>query len=156
MPTVTGRVTELKVQLGGRVLQGQELAVIDSGDLVQAYADIEKARSTLTSSKEARDRQMGLERAQSDYDRAVAEVERSESRLRAMGIPTDQKERSRLFSVNAPVSGSVIDLQVAPGTFLNDATAAIMTIASLEHHLGYGKRAGDSLRWQGRVRQRRG
>ena len=49
-----------------------------------------------------------------------------------MGIPTDQKQQSRLLSVKAPLSGSVIDLQVAPGTFLNDATAAIMTIANLD------------------------
>src|SRR5262249_10869529 len=35
MPPVTGHVTELKVQLGGRVVAGQELAVIDSGDLAQ-------------------------------------------------------------------------------------------------------------------------
>ncbi len=143
MPPVTGRVMELKVQLGGRVVQGQELAVIDSGDLAQAYADIEKARSTLTLTKKGLDRQLGLEKAggaairdreqaQSDYDQAVAELERSESRLRAMGIPTDQKQQSRLLSVKAPVSGSVIDLQVAPGTFLNDATAAIMTIANLD------------------------
>ncbi|HZF39717.1 MAG TPA: efflux RND transporter periplasmic adaptor subunit [Blastocatellia bacterium] len=143
MPPVTGRVTELKVQLGGRVVQGQELAVIDSGDLAQAYADIEKARSTLTLTKKALDRQLGLEKAggaairdreqaQSDYDQAVAELERSESRLRAMGIPTDQKQQSRLLSVKAPVSGSVIDLQVAPGAFLNDATASIMTIANLD------------------------
>jgi cobalt-zinc-cadmium efflux system membrane fusion protein len=34
--------------------------------------------------------------------------------------------------VKAPVSGSIIDLQVAPGAFLNDATAAIMTIANLD------------------------
>src|SRR5258705_1340179 len=143
LPPVTGRVTDLMVQLGERVVQGQDLAVIDSGDLAQAYSDIEKARSVLTLTKKGLDRQLGLEKAggaaikdreqaQSDYDQAVAELERSESRLRAMGIPTDQKQQSRLLSVKAPVSGSVIDLQVAPGAFLNDATAAIMTIANLD------------------------
>ena len=143
MPPVTGRVTELKVQLGGRVVQGQELAVIDSGDLAQAYSDIEKARSTLTLTKKALDRQLNLEKAggaaikdreqaQSDYDQAVAELQRSESRLRAMGIPADQKQPSRLLFIKAPVSGSVIDLQVAPGAFVNDPTAAMMTIANLD------------------------
>ena len=143
MPPVTGRIVELKVQLGGRVVQGQELAVIDSGDLALAYSDIEKARSAVTLTKKALDRQMSLEKAggaaikdreqaQSDYAQAVAEFERSESRLRAMGIPSDQKEQSRLLSVKAPVSGSVIDLQVAPGAFVNDPTAATMTIANLD------------------------
>ena len=33
--------------------------------------------------------------------------------------------------MKAPVAGSVIDLQMAPGAFLNDATAAVMTIADL-------------------------
>jgi cobalt-zinc-cadmium efflux system membrane fusion protein len=143
MPPVTGRVTELKVQLGGRVVAGQELAVIDSGDLAQAYADIDKARSTVTLTKKALDRQLGLEKAggsaikdreqaQSDYAQAVAELDRSEARLRAIGIPPDQKEPSRLLSIKAPVSGSIIDLQAAPGAFLNDATAAMMTIANLD------------------------
>lgn len=143
MPPVTGRVTELKVQLGGRVFAGQELAVIDSGDLAQAYADIDKARSAVTLTKKALDRQLGLEKAggsaikdreqaQSDYAQAVAELDRSEARLRAIGIPPDQKEPSRLLSIKAPVSGSIIDLQVAPGAFLNDATAAMMTIANLD------------------------
>jgi len=143
MPPVTGRIIELKVQLGGRVVQGQELAVIDSGDLAQAYSDIEKARSTLTLTKKALDRQLNLEKAggaairdreqaQSDYAQAVAELERSEARLRAIGIPADQKEQSRLLSIKAPVSGSVIDLQVAPGAFVNDPTAAMMTIANLD------------------------
>ena len=143
LPPVTGRITELKVQLGGRVVQGQELAVIDSGDLAQAYSDIEKARSTVTLTKKALDRQLNLEKAggaaikdreqaQSDYAQAISELERSESRLRAMGIPADQKEQSRLLSVKAPVSGSVIDLQAAPGAFVNDPTAAMMTIANLD------------------------
>src|SRR5215471_2540803 len=131
LPPVTGRVTDLKVQLGERVVQGQELAVIDSGDLAQAYSDIEKARSAVTLTKKALDRQMGLEKAggaaikdreqaQNDYAQAVSELERSQSRLRAIGIPADQKEQSRLLSIKAPVSGSVIDLQVAPGAYLND------------------------------------
>jgi cobalt-zinc-cadmium efflux system membrane fusion protein len=142
LPPVTGRVTDLKVQLGERVVQGQELAVIDSGDLAQAYSDIEKARSVLTLTKKALDRQLGLEKAggaaikdreqsQSDYDQAVAELERAQSRLRAMGVPADQKEQSRLLTLKAPAAGSVIDLQVARGAFLNDPTTAIMTIADL-------------------------
>jgi membrane fusion protein, heavy metal efflux system len=48
-----------------------------------------------------------------------------------MGVQADQKEQSRLLTLKAPVAGSVIDLQVARGAFLNDPTAAIMTIANL-------------------------
>jgi cobalt-zinc-cadmium efflux system membrane fusion protein len=153
LPPVTGRVTDLMVQLGERVVQGQELAVIDSGDLAQAYADIEKARSVVTLTKKGLDRQLGLEKAggaaikdreqaQSDYDQAVAELERAESRLRAMGVLANPppygpqragegREGARLLTLKAPAAGSVIDLQVARGAFLNDPTAAIMTIADL-------------------------
>jgi membrane fusion protein, heavy metal efflux system len=142
LPPVTGRVTDLMVQLGERVVQGQELAVIDSGDLAQAYADIEKAKSVVTLTRKALDRQLGLEKAsaaavkdreqaQSDHGQAVAELERAESRLRAIGVPADQKPESRLLTLKAPAAGSVIDLQVARGAFLNDPTAAIMTIANL-------------------------
>jgi cobalt-zinc-cadmium efflux system membrane fusion protein len=142
LPPVTGRVTDLMVQLGERVTQGQELAVIDSGDLAQAYADIEKAKSVVTLTRRALDRQLGLEKAggaavkdreqaQSDYAQATAELERAETRLRAIGVPADQKEGSRLLTLKAPVSGSLIDLQVGRGAYVNDPTAAIMTIANL-------------------------
>jgi cobalt-zinc-cadmium efflux system membrane fusion protein len=40
--------------------------------------------------------------------------------------------KSRLLTIKAPVAGSLIDLQIAPGAFLNDMTAAAMTIANLE------------------------
>jgi cobalt-zinc-cadmium efflux system membrane fusion protein len=143
LPPVAGRVIDLKVQLGARVAHGQELAVIDSSDLAQAFADEEKARSALKLTKQTLDRLMILERnsaisvkereqAQSDYAQALAELDRAESRLRAIGVPADQKERSRLLSLKAPITGSVIDLQVAPGAFLNDPTAAIMTLANLD------------------------
>jgi cobalt-zinc-cadmium efflux system membrane fusion protein len=143
MPPVTGRVIDLMAQLGGRVVMGEELAVIDSSDLAQAFSDLEKARSTLKLTKQTLDRLVNLEKmsavavkdreqAQSDFTQAQSELERAESRLRAIGVPADQKASSRLLSVKAPVSGSVIDLQVAPGAFLNDPTAVMMTIANLD------------------------
>ena len=143
LPPVAGRVVELKVQLGERVKQGQELAVIDSGDLAQAYSDHEKARSMVTLTKQVLDRQFGLERmggaaikdreqAQSDYAQARSEFDRAETRLRSIGVSVDQMAKTRLLSLNAPVTGSIIDLQMAPGAFLNDSTATVMTIANLD------------------------
>jgi membrane fusion protein, heavy metal efflux system len=143
LPPVAGRVIELKVQLGGRVVKGQELAVIDSSDLAQAYADDEKARSALKLTKQTLDRALMLEKtaasstkdreqAQNDYAQAQSELARAESRLRAIGVSYEQKDEMRLLSLKAPGSGSVIDLQIAPGAFLNDANAAIMTIANLD------------------------
>jgi membrane fusion protein, heavy metal efflux system len=143
LPPVAGRLTDLKVQLGERVVQGQELAVIDSSDLAQAYADMEKARSAVKLTKQSLDRMVALEKysgaavkdrqqAENDHAQAKAELERAQSRLRAIGVSADTKEDVRVLSLKAPVSGSVVDLQVAKGAFVNDPTAAIMTIANLE------------------------
>jgi cobalt-zinc-cadmium efflux system membrane fusion protein len=143
MPPVTGRIIDLMAQLGGRVVMGENLALIDSSDLAQAISDQEKARSALKLARQTLDRLMVLERtsaiavkdreqAQSDFAQAQSELERADARLRAIGAPLDQKSNTRLLQVKVPVSGSVIDLQVAPGTFVNDATAAMMTIADLE------------------------
>jgi cobalt-zinc-cadmium efflux system membrane fusion protein len=130
-------------QLGGRVTKGQELAIIDSGDLAQAISDEEKARSALKLAKQTLDRLMVLEKtsaiairdreqAQSDFAQAQSELERSDARLRAIGAPMNQPGNTRLLKVNAPVSGSVISLSVAPGAYVNDPTSAMMTIANLD------------------------
>jgi cobalt-zinc-cadmium efflux system membrane fusion protein len=142
LPSVAGRVVDLKVQLGARVAAGDLLAVIESGDLAQAFSDLEKARSALTLTKQTLDRLLVLEKtraisvkdreqAQSDYAQAQSEFERAQNRLQAIGAPSDQKGDDRHLSMKAPVAGSVIDLQMAPGAFLNDPTAAVMTIADL-------------------------
>src|SRR5580693_1877433 len=141
LPPVAGRVVSLKVQLGERVTQGQELAVIDSGDLAQAFSDDEKAKTLLGLTKQALDRQMGLEKsggaaikdreqAQSDYAQAVSELERAETRLRSLGAPVDQP--TRLLMLKAPASGSVTDLEVAQGDYINDPTATALTISNLD------------------------
>jgi membrane fusion protein, heavy metal efflux system len=143
MPPVTGRIIDLMTQLGARVTKGEQLAIIDSGDLAQALSDEEKAKSALKLTKQTLDRLIVLERtsaiavkdreqAQSDYAQAVSELDRADARLRAIGAPLDAKVNSRLLSVKSPIAGSVISLQVAPGAYVNDATAAMMTIANLD------------------------
>jgi cobalt-zinc-cadmium efflux system membrane fusion protein len=138
---LAGRVVDVRVRLGQHVAQGQELAVIDSSDLAQAYSDDEKAHAALKLANQTLDRLLALEKtsaiavkereqSQNDYAQAQSELARAETRLRAIGVAVH--EVSRLLSLKAPVTGNVIDLQIAPGAFLNDATAAIMTIANLD------------------------
>jgi membrane fusion protein, heavy metal efflux system len=143
LPPVAGRVVELKIELGSRVTKDEELAVIDSADLAQAYSDDQKARATLTLTKQALDRLIELEKtravavkdreeAQNDYAQALSEVDRADTRLRAIGVSAEPQGETRLLSLKAPVTGSVTDMQIAPGAFLNDPTAEIMTIANLD------------------------
>src|SRR5215468_6247527 len=42
---VAGQVVDVAIQVGARVAQGDVLAVIESGDLAQAFADQDKARA---------------------------------------------------------------------------------------------------------------
>jgi membrane fusion protein, heavy metal efflux system len=142
LPPVTGRVIELKVQLGSRVAQGDVLAIIDSSDLGQALSDDEKARAALKLTKQALDRLLILEKtsaiavkdreqAQSDYAQAQSEYVRTQARLHTIGVSADQKSDTRLLPLKAPVAGSIIDLEIGQGSFLNDVTAPVMTIADL-------------------------
>jgi cobalt-zinc-cadmium efflux system membrane fusion protein len=142
LPPLAGRITQLKVQLGEQVERGQALVVLDSPDLATAYADYERAKAVLALARENRDRQRGLVRgggvsvkdlqqAETDYITADVEHQRAEARLRQIGVDPETPSRSRTVAISAPVSGSVIDLAVAPGAFWNDSTAALMTVADL-------------------------
>ena len=141
-PPLAGRVMQLNVQLGERVTAGQPLVVIDSPDLAQAYADYDRAKVQLTLTLQARDRQRGLakiggaaekdlQQAETDYASAVAEFRRTEARLKQIGVDADTKSEARDVTVSAPMAGSIIDLEVAPGEYWNDATQPLMTIADL-------------------------
>jgi cobalt-zinc-cadmium efflux system membrane fusion protein len=142
LPPLAGRITSLKVQLGGRVEAGQELAILDSPDLAAAYADYDRAKSLLALALKSRDRQRELTRiggaalkdmqqAETDYVTAEVERKRAEERLRQIGVEPDTASKSRTVTITSPISGSVIDLAVAPGAYWNDANAALMTVADL-------------------------
>lgn len=139
---LSGRVVELKVDLGSRVIPGQVLAVIDSSDLAQAFDDDDKAADSfrLTEKNLARQEEQfkvggasarDLDQARSDHAQAVSEYTRTQARLKLLGVAADAKGRSRLLTISAPAGGSVTSLNVARGTMINDPTQPMLTIADL-------------------------
>jgi len=142
LPPLAGRVIELKVRLGERVEQGQPLMVLDSPDLRTAYAEYDRAKVLLDLAEKNRDRLRALgvgggvalkdiQQADADYITAKAEYERAEARLQQVGVDRNTDNKSRIVTISAPISGSVLDLSVAPGAYWNDTTASLLTIADL-------------------------
>src|SRR5215467_8499531 len=142
LPPLAGRITQLKVQLGERVKEGQPLVVLDSPDLGTAYADHERSTVILDLARKNRDRARDLakiggaavrelQQAETDYVTADAEHTRADARLRQIGVNPESKDQSRTVTITAPIAGSVTDLDVAAGAFWNDPNASLMTVADL-------------------------
>lgn len=145
LPPLSGKVVSLKVGLGDTVHRGQLLAVIGSGDFAQAVADVAKARDALDLAKKSLDRASGvqqaggaavkdLQAAQSGYNQALDEYQRAQTRLAAVGGTADSGKHAAGpgISVLAPMDGSITALSIAPGTYVNDVTAPMMTIVNLD------------------------
>jgi cobalt-zinc-cadmium efflux system membrane fusion protein len=137
-----GRLMELKVGLGDRVTRGQVLAVVDSPDLGQAYADDEKAADAFKLTEKNLGRQEAqnklgvasdrdLDQVKSDHAQAAAEYARTQARLRMLGVALEHRLSSHLLTLTAPMSGSITALSVAPGNMINDTTQPLMSIADL-------------------------
>jgi membrane fusion protein, heavy metal efflux system len=137
LPPVAGKIVDLKVQRGDRVVQNQELAVIYTG-LGQAYSADRRVGSTPvfpnkpTAGDLQTDSPTNLSGAAIDCERAEAEPARSAARLCALIMPAERVQGTRLLSLRAPMAGSVIDLGISPGTVVSDPSSAIMTIADLD------------------------
>lgn len=142
-PPLIGRLVKLNVKLGDHVQKGQVLAVMSSGDLAQAFADVSKAKDSLDlanmslkRAKEVNDiganANKDLEAAKSAQIQAKYEYERATSRVRTLGGHVGQSGSEALLPILAPISGSVTTLNVGNGSFINDNTTAIMTISNLD------------------------
>lgn len=142
IPQLSGRVVDLKVRLGERVVKGQALLVLDSPDLAQAYADYDKATDAYRLTRKNLERQQeqakigvaserDLDQSRSDDAQAAAESARAEQRLKTLEAPLDSRGPARRLVVRSPVAGSVTALAITPGSTINDPTQTIMTVADL-------------------------
>jgi cobalt-zinc-cadmium efflux system membrane fusion protein len=161
LPQVQGRVMRVMAQLGDTVEQGQPLVELDSPDadaaistFLQAQAGERQAQATLAKAK------ADLARATDLYDyKAIAEkdllgakndfaqategvetaraaLEQARRKLELLGL-TPKGSRQPVF-VRAPLSGKIIEVNVAPGEYRgavsshsDTTTAPLMTIADL-------------------------
>ena len=137
-----GRVVDLKARLGDFVKKGQTLLVISSPDLGAAMADYQKARADEMLSHKALDRSQllydrgaaaakDLETAQDAEDKAKVDVSTAEHRVRILGADPDHP--SPLIDVRAPVSGTIVEQNVAgfEGIKSLDNSPSLFTIADL-------------------------
>jgi membrane fusion protein, heavy metal efflux system len=137
-----GRITEMKVSPGDRVVRGQTLATLDSGDLARAVADYHKALIDNQVKQEALTRakflfahsaiaRKDLQQAQGDAQMAQAEVQAARAEIQAMGVNPDDAENQ--LRVVAPRSGVILDVGAAQGEFSNGLSAPqpLCTIADL-------------------------
>lgn len=151
---LTGRVTAVYAKIGDFVRQGQPLLTVESADAdsavstsLQAQASVTQSKSALAKAqldlnrqkdlfdhgavpeKEVLNGQAVVVQMQAGVEQAQAAAEQSRRRLQILGIsPGSFGQR---VTVNAPISGKVLEMSVANGEFRNDLSVPLMTIADL-------------------------
>ncbi len=137
-----GRVVDALVRLGDDVKKGQVVLRINSPDVAQAFSDYQKfkaneglarrqlERSELLYSKGAI-AQKDLDVAEEAEENAKVDLATALDRLRALGADADHP--SPILDVHAPISGTVVAQNIAPGGGVKslDATPDLFTIADL-------------------------
>ncbi len=151
---VPGRITRVMAKLGDHVSAGDPLIELESPDADAAMSAYLQADGGVTQAKAL------LVKAQSDHERAVdlydhraiaqKEVLSAESILTQAKAALEQAEAQKeqalrklqilgltpgvfgqKVTVQAPSSGKVLEMNVAPGEYRNDTSAPLMTIADL-------------------------
>jgi len=138
LPPMTGHLINLTIKLGDEIKREQILATLQSAGLAQAYSDMTKAMSILKQTKEALNRSQkvnragansikDIEQAQSNYAQALAEVQRAQTTLKALGNNEPGKLR-----IQAPIDGKVIAINYGIGSYINDPTIPILTLSNIQ------------------------
>lgn len=151
---VAGRITQVFVKLGDSVKQGQPVATIESPDadlaistylqadsalgqmkanLLKAQADLDRNRDLLAhqavAQKEVLNSENAVAQAKAQVEQAVAAREQALRRLEILGLKPG--EFGQKITLQAPVSGKVLEMSVVPGEFRNDTNQPLFTIADL-------------------------
>jgi cobalt-zinc-cadmium efflux system membrane fusion protein len=155
-PRVTGKIAGVFVSQGDRVAAGQRLAMLDSVDLDQAWADYTKARGKKAWASKNLEREERLfekkvapekdvQRARQELNEATADVTLSAERLGLLGVDTssvvennsndDPNSRPRprpLIPINSPLAGIVVEKTVTQGEMVGPEKA-LFTVADLSN-----------------------
>ncbi|HEY5292771.1 MAG TPA: efflux RND transporter periplasmic adaptor subunit [Burkholderiales bacterium] len=120
---IAGRIVSIKLQPGDTVKAGDALVTLDSPELAQAVADLNKAQADETRKRLAFERaqklhdgevlpRKDLESAEADLAQARAEAERARLRLRNLAPAGGAREN---YALRSPISGVVSERKANPG-----------------------------------------
>jgi cobalt-zinc-cadmium efflux system membrane fusion protein len=154
VPPLAGRITSVLVRLGDAVTRGQPVVIVESPDAdvamsafltakagvntaksvtLKAQADYDRAKDLYehkaVAQKEVLNAEAALAQAKAGVEQADAAREQAQRRLDILGLKNDQFGQK--ITVAAPISGKVLEINVAPGEYRNDTNAPLMTIADL-------------------------
>ena len=137
--TVTGRVTQIDVQLGQDVQKGEVLARLNSSELSSQQLAYLKARAQLELNRRNAERAKALfeadvigaaemQRRESEYQISVAETRAAADQLRLLGVSTAAIERlgkegavDSVTPVVATLGGVVVERKLAQGQVVQPA-----------------------------------
>lgn len=151
---LSGHITSVLVKIGDFVRQGQPLLSVESADADAAVSNFLQAQAGVTQVKSAQakaqadlDRQKDLfehgavpqkevfntqavtVQAQAAVEQAQAATELARRRLEILGIGTGTF--GQRVTIQAPISGKVLEMSVVNGEFRNDLSTPLITIADL-------------------------
>ena len=151
---VPGRVRQVLIRLGDAVKEGTPLLSVESPEvgsatsayrqaeaavsraqaaLVKAEADLGRVRdlyeNRATAKKEVVNAESLLAQGKADFDQAQASKSEAQRRLEILGLKPG--EFGQEVIVRAPITGKVLEINVAPGEYRNDTSSTLMTIADL-------------------------
>ncbi len=143
-PRAEGRVVQILKDLGDRVARGEALAVLESPELGEAEAAHVQARAELDLARETYERELALYEqgissrqemleARTAFEAAKAAYEAALARHRTLGA-LDHVEDSTavrgLYTVIAPISGTVVERNLVPGQIVGPEDD-LFTVADL-------------------------
>ena len=146
----TGPVTQILVDIGRPVAEGQPLALVQSADFATAMGAYRKAVATAVNARKlaTADRDLAAhngiserEAAQAQTDAASADADRDAAFQTLISMGVDRGAIARAMGgsptagvtgvIRAPVSGIVVDKQITPGQLLQAGSSAAFTVANL-------------------------
>lgn len=143
VPRLPGRVVSVAAKLGGRVAQGQALAVLESTEVgeaqsayAQASADVAVAEAAFKRAERLQAEQIipakEYQRARGDYEKARAQAQAAADKLRMLGIaPSADRQQARAtFPLLSPLGGTVIERKAVIGE-LAKPDEALFIVADL-------------------------
>lgn len=144
VPRLPGRISSVPAALGAQVIAGQTLAVLESIELGEARSTLLQARSeaSVADAAFARAEKLSVEDiiARKDYLRAKADVEHARiilsaasDKLRMLGVSpiVSEGRADAVYSLLAPLSGTIIEKQAVPGTLADKDP--LFTVADLSN-----------------------